>query len=581
MKTHRKIIGVFLSMAIILTIIASSPILEPIELRALNLFYKIRGKEKIAKDIVLVTTENCHKRKIALLLDKIKDARLIAILPIPSHPGKLEDDLILASSFSRNKVFLASHFFIPYSVYSACVPVFLPKKNLEQFSLDNSPLLTPYQAIDVAAPLSLFLQTARGLGHTNLLPDTTGVIRKVPLVIEYDGRLYPSLSLILASSYLRKPTKSFLRQRDEKSRMLINFAGCEVLSYKMADILRKKIDPKVFSQKIVLIGSEDKKVLTPYGFSNQLILQAEALGNLIKGNFLVPVSFKLTAILLLIFGIIVSLLGLAYPIRIGGGMTLLLLFAYLFFSFSLFCFGVWIKIVTPVLAIGAGFITSFGYKHLLEEKEKRYVRSLFGRYVSPHVIDGILKEKESFLKARRKELTVLFCDIADSSRLIEKLAPEEVLSILNHFFDEMTGVIVDCQGTVDKFIGDCVLSFFGDPVEMENHAISAIEAAILMQKKMEGLNNKFALEEPIKLRIGINTGEVMVGGIGSKERTEYTVLGENVNLAERLQQLAEHGSIFISEKTHLLCPQIETELLGGFEIKGFALPVKVHKVLWR
>jgi len=580
MKIHRKIIGVFLSLAIILTIIASSPLLESVELRALNLLYKIRGKERISKDIVLITQEGCSKRKIALLLDKLKDARLVAILPIPSHPGTLEDDLILASSFSRNGVFLASHFFIPYSVYSAKVPIFLPKKNLEQFSLDKIGALTPYQAIDVAAPLSLFLQTARGLGHTNLLPDNMGVIRKVPLVIEYDGNLYPSLSLILASSYRRKPPESFLKARDEKCRMLINFGG-EALSYKMADVLRNKIDPKVFSQKIVLVGSEDKKVLTPYGVSSSLILQAEALGNLIKGNFLVPVSFKLMAILLLILGIIVSLLGLAYPIRIGGGMAFLLLFAYLFFSFSLFCFGVVMNIVTPVLAIGAGFITSFGYKQFLEEREKKYVRSLFGKVVLPHVIDGILNERESFLQVRRKELTILFCDIADSSRMIEKLAPEKVLSILNYFFDEMTGVIVGCQGTVDKFIGDCVLSFFGDPIDIENHALSAVEAAILMQKRIERLNNKFGLEEPIKLRIGINTGEVMVGNIGSKERTEYTVLGENVNLAERLQQLAEPGSIFISEKTHLLCPQIETEFLGGYEIKGFALPTKVYKVLWR
>ena len=128
MKTHRKIIGVFLSLTIILTIIASSSLLESVELRALNLFYKIRGKERISKDIIVVTTESLNKRRVALALAKLKDARLVAILPIPSHPGKLEDDLILASSFSRNATYLTTHFFIPYSQYSTCVPVFLPKK---------------------------------------------------------------------------------------------------------------------------------------------------------------------------------------------------------------------------------------------------------------------------------------------------------------------------------------------------------------------------------------------------------------------------------------------------------------------
>jgi adenylate cyclase len=582
-KLHRKIIGLFISLTLILVIIATSPFLETFELKALDILYKIRGKEMPAKDIVIVEIEKeIEREELAILLDSLKRAKAVGLILPLSHPSTYKGDLILADSLKRcQNVYLGLQFFIPYYTYSSSgLKALWQKESIYRFSIKR-PFkdVMPYQAIAVNAPLSLFLQVTKGVGHTNLLPDNIGVMRKVPLLIEYDGRLYPSMSLSLALAYLgRKQT--LLRDRmDFKGRMAINFSGGRFPTYSATEILKKRVKTEEFEGRIVVVGFSKDEVSTPYDNQSSLTIYAEAVSNIIKGNHLSYPPFSFCSVLLITLGLIAGLVGLSHSVKIGVGIAFMLFASYLFFSFSLFCWGVWMKVVSPLIGICTAYLSSLGYRIFVEKREREYLQSLFGRYVSPLVIDGILKEREFLMQGRRKELTILFCDIADFSQLIEGSSPEDVLLFLNQFFSEMTEIIFQFGGTVDKFIGDGMLVFFGDPAELPDHALCGIKAAICMQKRLEELNRVW--KRAIRLRIGINTGIVTVGNVGSNRRLEYTVLGENVNLAYRLQQIAEPGSILVSEKTHLATLEIDKELSEEIKIKGFAYPIKAYKVLWR
>jgi adenylate cyclase len=232
-----------------------------------------------------------------------------------------------------------------------------------------------------------------------------------------------------------------------------------------------------------------------------------------------------------------------------------------------------------VFAIGSIVI----YRYVHEEKEKEALRRSFEAYFPPLIVEKIMANPDMIASGgQKKELTILFSDIRNFTGYSSSMTPDHVQSLLNEYFEAMTEIVFKYEGTVDKFIGDGLMVFFGDPVPQPDHAIRCVRAAIDMQKKVNEIKKKWVKsgDLPIEIRIGISTGMVIVGNMGSSKRLSYTVLGSDVNLAQRLESNAPTGGILISERTHeLIEGLIPTGPQKEIRAKGFDDPVCAYEIL--
>ena len=218
----------------------------------------------------------------------------------------------------------------------------------------------------------------------------------------------------------------------------------------------------------------------------------------------------------------------------------------------------------------------------IQEELKR--RSQLERYHSPSVINRILSvaATDNTIDAQEMEATIVFSDIVGFTSMSEKMEPQRVALLLNEYFTEMTDIIFKYDGTLDKFMGDAIMAIFGAPLPMEDHAVRAVRTALEMREKLEEMNDeKFSKSHRLEVRLGINSGSVVAGDIGSPKRIEYTVLGNTVNIAQRLEAgVAKPGQIVIGEETYkLVKDHFETQELGEFSLKGLEKSIKVYEVL--
>jgi len=226
-------------------------------------------------------------------------------------------------------------------------------------------------------------------------------------------------------------------------------------------------------------------------------------------------------------------------------------------------------------------------RHINEQNQKLEALSLqLSKYLSPQVYASIFSGRQTVeISSRRTILTVFFSDICDFTETTESLEPEELTSLLNHYLTEMAKIALDYGATIDKYVGDAIMAFFGDPETrgVKEDAIAGVEMAIAMQRRLRELElewREMGLEKPFQLRIGINTGFCTVGNFGSEDRMEYTIIGNEVNLAARLQFHAQAGDILLAHKTHsLVKDRVLTEEQDAILAKGFAKPVRTHKVV--
>lgn len=214
---------------------------------------------------------------------------------------------------------------------------------------------------------------------------------------------------------------------------------------------------------------------------------------------------------------------------------------------------------------------------------EKIAKTRLQRYHSPSVVKRILESDsgEGVLEAREIYASVLFADICDFTSITENMEPKKVSTILNHFLSKMTDVIFEYEGTLDKFIGDCVMAIFGAPVEREDHAERAIECALKMKKMLRELNKEKEYDVELNFRVGINSGTMVAGDIGSRKRLEYTVLGETVNIASRLQSsVAEPGQIVIGEETYNLTKgKYKTRKIVDVKVKGIKKTLTAYEVM--
>jgi adenylate cyclase len=253
-------------------------------------------------------------------------------------------------------------------------------------------------------------------------------------------------------------------------------------------------------------------------------------------------------------------------------------------SVAFFARGVWLPLIVPALSIVFAFVGDLAWKYVVEGREKRQVKKLFSRYVSKDVYDQLVADPTlAALGGARRHMTVLFSDVRGFTAMTEKGSPEDVVAQLNEYFSRMVSVVFEHRGTVDKFVGDMVMALFGAPLDDDDHAEHAVQTALAMAKTLNELNVEWQSQgrPTLDIGIGINTGEMVAGNIGSDTIMSYTVIGDAVNLGARLESLnKDYGTrIIISDTTRVrLKGRYDIHPLGDVVVKGKSKPVAIFEV---
>ena len=472
---------------------------------------------------------------------------------------------------------------------------------------DDSTLIRAYAAVTNLMPLS---RAAENSGYFNAQPDSDGSIRWSPLVIKFGENYYASLSLSILLQYLDWPMLSLnmadfgvegvklgqiLIPTDESGRMLINYMGPARTfpHYSVSDVFNNRLPPENLRNKIVIVGATATGIydlrVTPFSAVYPGVeIHATVIDNILHQNFLQHSAWTsfLDVCNIILFGFI---MGIAVPrLRAVQGMLLALglMVAFVIINTAIFSrFNTWLNMVYPVLTMATVYLGITVYRYVTEEREKKKIRGAFQYYLTASVINEMLKDPTKLkLGGDKKDLSVLFSDIRGFTTVSEKLTPEELVHLLNEYLTVMTDIVFKYDGLLDKYMGDAIMAVFGAPLDQPDHALRACRTALGMMAELGVLQKKWLAEgRPVlNIGIGINTGEMVVGNMGSQMRFDYTVMGDSVNLGSRLEGInKEYGTnIVISEFTQssvkdaLFCRELDS-----VRVKGKKLPVRIYELI--
>ncbi len=485
----------------------------------------------------------------------------------------------------------------------------------------NSCLPDPGYA-SLVCPLSPLAAAAQALGNVESRPDSDGVYRRLPLIVPYQEKWWPQLGVAAYLSRLAAPCLTWrgaslhigvAASADGTGGLpipllsdglfLINFRGGPqpFRRYAAANVIQSFVqvqagEPPVyplsdFAGKWVFVGFTapglyDLKPTPLSPIFPGVEIQATLLANLLDRDFLVPVA----AAVLVSVTVGVSLAA-AFTVFFSPRLPVILLALAVYGGLLtgsgvlLFRHGFWLDLISPLLALVFSYTASAAYSYSTEGRQKREIRRVFSHYMSDLLIADILKNPDKLhLGGERRELTLFFSDLAGFTSISEKLSPEELVHLLNDYLSQMTDIILAHGGIIDKYEGDAIMAFWGAPVALPDHAARACLAALEQQRRLAELRGQWLARglPEISARMGINTGEVIVGNMGSSTRFDFTVIGDAVNLASRLEGANKsYGTgILISETTAAQARgQVELRELDLIAVKGRAAPVRVYEVL--
>ncbi|MBI4776645.1 MAG: adenylate/guanylate cyclase domain-containing protein [Deltaproteobacteria bacterium] len=471
------------------------------------------------------------------------------------------------------------------------------------------PLIAMYMP---EANLPVLSEATRFSGYFNIFPDPDGVVRWMPLVLRCERYLFPSLSVrAIEAHHGGGPSRLTLSSygveslrvgeteipTDELGRMMIPYPGPQgaFASFSVSDILEGKVPREQLENKIVVVGATavglyDLRV-TPFSSTMPgLEIHAAVMDSVLSNRFLVrPQWLSLFDIALIVF-VGVGLGTLLSRLRAVGGALCSGAFLIGYSVFAQFMFssrGVWISVVYPCLNLILIYSSVTAVRYLKEEKERQKVKHAFNHYLTASVVNEILRDPEKLkLGGDKKTLTVLFSDIRGFTSISERLTPEDLVRLLNRYLTLMTDIVFKYEGTLDKYIGDAVMAIWGAPLWQTDHASRACDAAvdmIIALNQLQPLLDEMQIPQ-FRIGIGINTGDMVVGNMGSDERFDYTVMGDSVNLGSRLEGTnKEYGtSVIISGSTYqnvkdlFLCRELDC-----IRVKGKTEPITIYELLGR
>ncbi len=350
------------------------------------------------------------------------------------------------------------------------------------------------------------------------------------------------------------------------------------------------IDPAVFRDKIVFVGVTAAGLFdvfeTPFagGLMPGIQIHASVADDFLSNRVMRPESRGVRFALVVALALLVGLISALVPAWWAAAIVAAIVTGFAFVATRQFAAGNWINMTQPTLAASVALFGGVGYQYFFEGREKRKMKRLFGQYVSKDVYEQLVANPDlARLGGQRRQMTVLFSDIRGFTTVSEKGQPEEIVAILNEYFSRMVAIVFEHKGTLDKFVGDMVMALFGAPLDDPNHAEHAVDAALEMIRELNRLNEKWASEgrPALDIGIGVSTGPMIAGNIGSEAIMSYTVIGDAVNLGARLESLnKEYGTrTIISEATRDALPdRYVLRPLGEVIVKGKTRPVAIFEV---
>ena len=474
------------------------------------------------------------------------------------------------------------------------------------------------------APLRPIAAGGSSFGFFNTLPDADGVIRHAAIAIQARGRYFPSLDAMLVATALGvRPDRivpvltndaagggdldgvdfdgKVYVPTDARGLMTINYYGGDgtFQNYSIADIIEGKTPPGALKGKVVLVGATaqgtfDQRV-TPFNkISAGVETHANAVETMLSKKFLVRSGTVEGLEVLFLLGLALLLAFVFSRIKVSLALPMLAVSTAVLWGITtaLFQAGYAVFAALPIVEMASMFVLVTVYRYATEERDKRQLRKAFQLYLNPEVMEEMLDQPENLqLGGKELEMTVMFSDIRGFTTISEKLSPQALVHLLNEYLSPMTDIVFARRGTLDKYIGDAVMAFFGAPVQTPLHAANGCDAALDMMESLARLREKWRIEDPdipnVDIGIGLNSGPMVVGNMGSQQRFNYTVMGDNVNLASRLEGLnKEYGThILISEPTLLSARRAVNDdraytvrELDSVRVKGKKEPVRLFEL---
>jgi len=512
----------------------------------------------------------------------------------------VEDDRDLAETMDKSgNVFLP--FFLSKHETETTEDVLA---SLGRFSMDPSQVPSDYlhPMKSASLPLDILFHSAHGAGNAGFPPDRDSIYRRIPLVFGLDSLVLPALPLALVNDVGEDRDLSDI-PLDRSGKMIIRYYGPTGTydSFSIAAIINSfarmeegrapQIAPEAFKDKIIIVGASAPGLLdlrpTPFSaVCPGAEIQATVIDNLLEGDFIrLPSTafvFLWIAFLALLCGIVTTLITKMWKI-VGVGVLFFALPAAL--SVISFLKGFWMELVGPEVAVLLSFVAANVLNYGFEGRERRFLKSIFRHYLSPDVIERIIADPSLLrLGGERREITSFFSDVAGFTSISESLSPEDLVQLLNAYLSEMTEIILDLGGTLDKYEGDAIIAFWNAPLDYDDHAARACLAALRCQKRLQELNPEFQdrFGHPLKMRIGINSGPAVVGNMGSQRRFDYTAMGDTINLASRLEGAGKQYrvSILIGEFTYDLAKEsVVAREVDIIRVVGKEKPVRVYELI--
>jgi adenylate cyclase len=459
-------------------------------------------------------------------------------------------------------------------------------------------------------PAASLEQAASSVGHANVVPDGDGTVRRLPLIVSSSsGQVYPSFTLAVLHRLFSLPIPTEYPIQNGAVNLLardipvdaayslrLNFSAASdyrpYVSY--GDVISGDFDPSLVKNKIVLIGmtatGEPDSWAIPTSASKipGVFIHAAAMDTILTQRFLIELGTTSTLLIMLLLTVITAFAlpwcGTWYWTDIvkGVGITAGLFIAYLVASFLAFDRGYILDLLYPLLLLPIIYVGNILYIVVMEQSDKRFVKELFGRYISPEIAKEIVSRadaRELNLGGEEREVTVLFADIRNFTQMSEQSSPEAIVKMLNIYLSIAVDAVMQNDGIVNKFSGDNIMGVWNAPQSQPEHAWLAVKAAWEAQQKVAGLQQRSTELPAVQFGIGINTGLALAGNVGSAGRAEYTVIGDSVNTASRICSNTPGGEVWIGAETYNRTKDyLEAEELEPQSFKGKATPIVVYRV---
>ncbi|MFQ6672526.1 MAG: CHASE2 domain-containing protein, partial [Candidatus Tectimicrobiota bacterium] len=437
------------------------------------------------------------------------------------------------------------------------------------------------RAYAVETGIAPIAKAAPVAGHFNFIPDEDGALRWIPLVIKYRDQYFPPLPLQMLRQYLKATGASSALMldmdssgivqvklgpwkipTDERGWMLINYLGprSTLPHISATDIYHRRLPDGAFRDRMVIVGATAAGIydlrVTPFD-SNMPgpEIHGTVIENILGGSFITRPQWvrDLDYAAIILFGLLISAVAAWSRAHWSALLGLVVVAGTLAADRHLFLNeGIWMNVTSPLLTIVVAFVGITLTKYLTEEKEKRFYRSAFGHYLSPKVIERIVEDPSLLsLGGERKVLTACFTDLDHFTSISEQMNPEQLVEFLNQYLTAMTEIILGYEGTVDKFEGDAIIAFYGAPIPLDDHPRRACLAALDMQRRLAELRAQWSTQglPALSMRVGLHTGPMVVGNMGSHQKMDYTIIGDAVNLTARLERVTkvDRPEILVSE----------------------------------